>query len=422
MQGGADAKKNREQTEVDQQFGKDLTALLLQFFSASFPQSIQHAASRCLAELSILYKFEKEDDNTILQYSKVGQLSKNIENNSLVNFTQKCVLDAITTSITMSDSRIALIAADTLNMLKSITGLSTKTAQRNMSDFTPLLVTENKYVANDKIWCWDDSLWIHDAKTSSFQTWICNLVPALISCCYYIRKKDNLFYAACHRISTLDFNVASKLFPAIILDLLLRDGSVDGVVADAWVGQYNGELIKNLSLCIGTFLQNQQSNSRSVEIILELLDMLRLFTQYHFIAGRKNNNNNSVWHGSPFGIVLELDVLVVAKACLKFQRFEYALYYSELYANSRFGGPLQVAPSNHNQHQETSNQMPHQPSRHISGFCSNVGDQPLSKDDNLYYWGLLRQCDESLSNEDFCNIIDRYNSIFATSLTDIILL
>ena len=441
-------------------YDKDLIVLLVSFCAKSLPAKTRIAASRCLAEINATAQ-----TNTIISATKVDHLSLAIEQDCLVTFTQSCILEAVEASVKSTNSKISLIAIDTLKVLMStVIGqrcaeLLTETKSRGnlfllvsgtKSMGSGLVLNENEvaelrnattktYAKNCKDWCWDDCFWIHDSSAFTFELWISRLVAAMLVCCYdssggnTVIGPENNFYSACQRISIMNPNVACKIFPSIILDLLLRDGfdgdktELDAVLADTWIGRCNGKTNNQLSRCLCVFLQclPQRMHSQSVQLVIDLLDMLRRYTQHKFKTSthhktnrRRNkeaqqgavNTNTSydekriLWHRPPYGIVLKLDGLIVANACIYSRRFESAIFYAELFANARFGGPRHALTANNLSIQQSS--------RVISGFCTDENRNEAIDDDVVSYFGILQQCYSALGDEDARNAAEQLESDF----------
>ena len=443
-------------------FDKNLILPLVSFCSGSFSESTRIVASRCLAEISLVGNDEPGTSSITSKY--VDRLSTAIEQDCLVTFTQSCVVESVAAAIKATDSRIALIAVDTLKFLMStITGrrcaewlqetrgnetlLHVVTA--TSINVSSLILSENeidelctatirKYTRSSKEWCWDDSFWIFDTN-SSFDFWISHLVAALLICCYEVPGKHEVpgqkddFFPACQRICMINGNVACKVFPSLILDLLLRDKldgddcEDDAVLIDTWVGRRNGVTNDRLSRCVNLFLKQLPTgtNSRAVELMVDLLDMLRRYTQHNFKvslhhkANKKRNREtkesalnvsatdekiNLLWHGAPYGIVLKLNGLTVANACTSARRFESAIFYAELFADARFGGPQRASTTNNLSLQFSS--------KDISGFKTYADENEAVEGDVVHYFEILRQCYSALGDEGARSAVDRLESDF----------
>jgi hypothetical protein len=452
---------------------KDLILLLLSFCSSSLPEKTRIAASRCLAAIGIMD--DMDEDYTIMPTKQVDRLSHAIEQDCLVTFTQACILEAVAASVKVSDSRIALIALDTLKLLMStVTGqrcaellsdtpskenlffLVSGTKSVNSSDvllndreITDLRrMTKESYTENSKEWCWDVSFWIHNTSFTTFEQWISRLVAALLVCCYeskvqheVLGHEDN-FYSACQRLSILNPTVASTIFPSIVMNLLLRDvtdvenNKIDDVLVDTWFGSCNGNTNRKLSRCIHIFLQYLPGgrSPKSVQLIIDLLDLLRRYTQHRFTTSQNHRSNKKrnkeakqttisdnttndnttdnttngekciLWHGAPYGTVLQVNGLKLANACISSHRFESAIFYAELFAGARFGGPRHALIAH-------SHSFPHS-SRSISGFCEKKDGNDTMNDDIASYFEILRQCYSALGDDDARCAIEQQESDF----------
>jgi len=230
-------------------------------------------------------------------------------------------------------------------------------------------------------WCWDKEVWKRGSLGhTSFKEWICCVVPAILVHCYPQPEEGSKEFVSlnrlsfCQRMSCVDSQFAASLFPAIIIDLLLeghknyenhRMLEIDGILQDTFIGHKDSEMNKNISTCFTALLQgfcstpgssstSRPKHSEAALLALDTLDCLRRLTQCRFMAsaqhGKKQGSMKSTekgisvdqekppaWRGVPYGIVLQLDGLLVAGACLHAQKPASAIFYAEMYADSRFG-------------------------------------------------------------------------------------
>ena len=193
---------------------------------------------------------------------------------------------------------------------------------------------------------------------------------------------------------------AASVFPGLIFDLLSSDdgrdsarSKNDAIRSEIAVGASDSETNRTLTRCFSYLITppspiaaaSQQgpsttieTNTKALEIIVDTLDSLRRVVQYRWVsstshkrnttklptqkkdstskkraaAKRKRATDDSLddsqytvdlpatpkWRGVPFGIVLHLSGLDVARACLRANRYASALFYSEMFADNRFGG------------------------------------------------------------------------------------
>ena len=191
---------------------------------------------------------------------------------------------------------------------------------------------------------------------------------------------------------------AASIFPGLVFDLLSSDDSKgnsrsnDAIRSEVSVGESDSETNRILTRCfsylINPSLHNPvasqevpsaaiETDTKALEIIVDSLDSLRRVVQYRWMtspshkkntiklptkkadlagkkraAKRKRATDDSLddsqytadlpatpeWRGVPFGIVLHLSGLDVARACLRANRYASALFYSEMFADNRFGG------------------------------------------------------------------------------------
>jgi hypothetical protein len=211
-------------------------------------------------------------------------------------------------------------------------------------------------------WCWSLNLW----NCFSQDRWIKNITNALIECCL---GKDSLghkcsFIRHCQGLSAKDASFASCLFPAIIYFLLDSESgdtkydkhSVrDMVMSDIAIGASSGRMNTTITKCFGSVLSsfnNSEGTSDAydaVKVILETLETLHSVTKQRFILSESHKRNKAEapkeqkkarksltkqtaptrpdWRGVPYGVVLRLDGLEVARACMKSKLYHSAIYY-----------------------------------------------------------------------------------------------
>lgn len=244
-------------------------------------------------------------------------------------------------------------------------------------------------------WCWNATDWSNRSQSGkTFDEWICFIVPSIILSCYKSRpnqlelKSSMIFFQACERMSCINPNFAATLFPCLILDLLQRSSlaydenvTAEDLLLDTWIGDPDSDENKNLSRCMASLLTDSLSTKsaadldlrKTVKLTIHSIDILRQLTEHRFRTSPGHRRNNDIpmclkrhlggerrrpeqylltpdavrdielastqqWDGLKYGTVLELDGLIIAKACVKACKSTAALLYAEMYAENRFGG------------------------------------------------------------------------------------
>jgi hypothetical protein len=190
---------------------------------------------------------------------------------------------------------------------------------------------------------------------------------------------------------------AASVFPGLIFDLLSSDEgrgssrSNDAIRSEVSVGASDSETNRILTRCFSYLINpsfyapttSQQgpsatieTDTKALEIVVDTLDALRSVVQHRWVTSSSHKRNSAKlptkkadlsskrktkkkrgtdesledsqyasdlpaapeWRGVPFGIVLHLSGLDVARACLRANRYASALFYSEMFADNRFGG------------------------------------------------------------------------------------
>ena len=228
---------------------------------------------------------------------------------------------------------------------------------------------------NDSSWCWNDALWTSslrdDRVTEREDCWILNIVSALIVC-FFSNESSEMsckFISVCHCLGAKEANFASCLFPGIIYSLLRNEGFGDNfdrhsirdkVLSETAVGSPTSEMNKSITRCFACIIDKCNASEDSlivphaIRVILDTLEMLHSVTMSRFLscsyhkknaqdlpkgfstASKKRRSsdlkdlkvpNPPKWRGFPFGVVLRLDGLEIAKACLKSKQYFRAIYF-----------------------------------------------------------------------------------------------
>ena len=228
---------------------------------------------------------------------------------------------------------------------------------------------------NDSNWCWNDALWTSCLREDGINVrddcWILNIVSALIAC-FFSNESSGLrckFISVCHGLGAKQASFASCLFPGIIYSLLDNESfddrfdkhSIrDKVLSETAVGSPTSEMNNSITRCFACILDACNTSEDSsvvpyaIEVVLNTLEILHNVTKNRFLScsSHKKNvqdlpkgfsttskkrrssdlkdlrtPNPPKWRGVPFGVVLRLDGLDIAKACLKSKQYYSAIYF-----------------------------------------------------------------------------------------------
>lgn len=244
-------------------------------------------------------------------------------------------------------------------------------------------------------WCWNENIWeCHSDSQLTYEDWIRNVVCAIITCCYRdeneIDTKAKIqgcsdFFKPCLYLCSVEHEFSAVLFPAILFDILSTRGSDYSTFALP-----STDSNKTITRCVSHLLkpkpvesfideqtcsQNSTSthaeplttNFKALSVVAQFLDIIRCVSEYRFyssehrinkteIEGRtydakkaavKIDNNkekyndlppSEIFKGRPYGIVLDLQDMVLASTLMKLKDYPLALYYAENYADNLLGG------------------------------------------------------------------------------------
>lgn len=391
---------------------------------------VRRAAARCLGEMDTQQGSNRRKRECLVDCN--GEI--------IFAFLHAAVVDQLVTLVSDRVPRKAAIAWETLKALALCGQLESRNS--NPSDIVKAVV-ESRESATELLklsgfeiaairgcastsekWCWSTELWLTRSSTEQFNEWITSVATAMLQCYYkdetLISRSKFLFY--CHRMCLFDARFAAKLFPLIVFHLLtdsnknppLADGRAELrlVSLDTWVGQASSELNGFLSQAFSSLLEHSiyQDDHRYLDLALEAIDLLRQLAQARFLSSHHHKKAGGVPEGHgvyvPYGTILRIDGKLVARGCLAAQRYEQALFYIEMFANSRFGGSsiITVASDNHDRRWLTAD---------ISGFGAHDGpEQPIDDDgDDLdTYCVLLGRVFEGLCEVESEKAVERISS------------
>ncbi|CAJ1910219.1 unnamed protein product [Cylindrotheca closterium] len=366
---------------------KDLEDVIreLSFVCGSFcPRDIRVAASKCLGEidsrrLATLCNAENAHDST-------DTLFEAFEKDQLLLVMQSKCIESLGERLKASDASTALVAAETASALFStrvgkrcwslaidkagndvLSPFIRAQSRSNRSGNTLLTSIEIHQLKSNlqssegtSLWCWDASLWqLGNTFEHSFREWICYLTSAMILCCFPCTKddtgpmpEDSEFFWQCQRMSFMDAEFASRVFQCLVIRLLDTKSSDDMT-----------DCTQALTDSFTALLSCNESNSSHVSVhiaqalglAIDTLHLLCRLSIHQFSASKHSQNQSRrdknvsrkkynenlsppvQWRGSPFGVMLKLDGLVVARACIHSQRYASGLFFLDLHFDSRFG-------------------------------------------------------------------------------------
>jgi hypothetical protein len=264
----------------------------------------------------------------------------------------------------------------TLQQSKSNGGIAHKepfVLSSNYINMLKLIIGDSSPV-NDSTWCWNDELWKCDYgnELAKEDCWIKDIVVAMIAC--YFEKESKVqscsFIRMCQCLSARESSFASCIFPGLIYSLLDGESSDqkqdklsirDLVLSDTAVGSPTGKMNKSITHCFARILSSCCDSDDSsaapyaVKVVLGTLEMLHSVTKQRFISSSYHKKNSSelpkeysstskksrkstdtkthilpnppTWRGVPFGVVLRLDGLDIARAYLKLNQYYSAIYF-----------------------------------------------------------------------------------------------
>jgi len=250
-----------------------------------------------------------------------------------------------------------------------------------MSDFCSKHLKAMSGSSDKNSWCWSVKLW-SCYEDDSCDVWIRNNVCSIISCCFdkgtsqehQVSNSTQEFFRVCVGLSAVEPTFAAAIFPGLIFSLL--DGDVDdenAVQSSIAIGSQNSQMHKVISRCFSGIISTKTGRSMSsqaIGIILNTLELLRSITEHRFrnslehtknqVGSSRPNSSKSMskrsrsrtndtsssttskrtnykslpdspkWRGFPYGVVVKVDGLDVARACFKIKRYHSALYYAEM--------------------------------------------------------------------------------------------
>jgi len=378
-----------------------LTNLLLKLCKASYPEGIRAAASRCLGALgpsdvenlaSAELELSENESGLFLASQQDGDLLPRIKGSCLELLSQYLLSPRPETAIAALEAAKAILASkDGPYQL-----VESKVCKRLLD---PLVRTKNSsrpkpaaFVApsgylhsmlqrvtagevelsteDDLTWCWHEILWM-SARDGAlcYEDWVKFITCAMISCCFVEDDEVNekggdepvrgsgTFFRYCIKLCALEHEFATKAFPGIVLDLLFNGQGTDSTsrVLDS-KGEFSESLAsQHISRCFATLIEPTSSTgdaggdlapcTQALTLAVETIDMLRFIMQKTFekskhrsnVDTREERNGRSKRQRTIPGIVLHLNGLSVARACMQANRFASALFYADMHSEMCYG-------------------------------------------------------------------------------------
>jgi hypothetical protein len=429
----------RNKVDVDAWLIRQLTLLC----KSDFPIEVRHTASKCLGEIDPeVYQSILFNDYHVISPVRPIRMGHSFSKELCLR-----AVYVLLSLIYQDDSYCAIIALETASCLLRNIEYSDcvdsfddhslhlvqhlmRAAKQQRPSLLPIqnaklhvMAIESGCAFSDRL-CWDNCLWLSGIRQDvPFEKWICTCTTAFLVNCYR-SKGDSEIFTLCEQACSLDSNFASAFFPAIIVGLLtdsVHDQSLgSSVFHDTWLCEPNGQrdmLSVCFALALHAFIQQDLTSKnydcRLTELLLDVLDLLRRQTQYRFAMSTAHTCNqgptepdghsskriskgtpsssvstldkHDTWHGVPYGVVLSLDGLVVSRACILVGRYVSALFYAEMYGDSRFLGSTSCWDVFHTEYSKTTFG-----SGNISGFecsfrqmnqCNATSDKHITGED-----------------------------------------
>ena len=385
--------------DVSQEERYSLVNILLNLCEPSYPKSIREAASRCLgalgpcdvenlasvelelagsdAELFQASQDDKVDLLTNIKYSCLKSLSQYLL--SPIPETAIAALEAAK-AITVKESECKSLMDKRNDDFKRLLDpiVSKQTSRPKSATFVaPPGYLESLLARvsagevdlsiddNDPTWCWNEALWTADRNgVLAYKDWVKFITCAMIQCCY-VDDKDvegegdrvlgtGMFFRYCIKLCALEDDFAAKVFSGIVVDLLITGMQPSSRASGkSLASQY---LSKCFAALIGTKNSNATKNvgrpttsTQSLSLAVDTIDMIRFIMQKKFDSAKHKRNTRRSKEDvktreklnrleTPNGIVLHLNGLCVARACMEANRFASALFYADMHSDRCYDG------------------------------------------------------------------------------------
>jgi hypothetical protein len=376
--------KGRMSGQDDQSLMKDLVGV----FKSTYPRDLKFAATRCMGLLSPTSLIDMTKSTHLVQ--KPEQKEESVK--QLLELQGK-VLECGANTLLSPVSSTSLAAAGTLGVILSTEmGLASlfMTSPIKMVLLHPFAVGRKKgknyssilsaeevislkvrlgVTTSDDSWCWNAKLWepleTDGQQQRVFDDWVRHLVTSIILCCFQMKDdaekcgksrhtvEVNRFFWQCQRMTLIDPTFAATVFPALILALVTEQdtaGSNDMTGVSEIISGAFKTLLGSKHEHVLTMVQSTKDSPfhKAMTLAVDTLDVLRTHSQSVFEISKprgkkvtneqkKNSLSSSESRAVPYGVILHLDGLVVAQACIDIDRFASALFYLDLYLQAQLG-------------------------------------------------------------------------------------
>eukprot|EP00934_Nitzschia_sp_Nitz4_P002999 Nitzschia sp. Nitz4//scaffold58_size112336//77092//87879//NITZ4_004044-RA/size112336-snap-gene-0.158-mRNA-1//1//CDS//3329555022//2989//frame0 len=372
----------------------ELFRILIHLCSDQFPADLRIAASRCLGALQpngVLHACAMErrsfGDKSFLEYLSKGKLHTAVQ--------ARC-LESLAELLFSSDLDVARVSSQTIEALFSTKG-GVRALRYVKDDFCrsllgpfaagvsncdghpePVLLTKNEIESLatchphhsqlppvSSTWCWSKEIWM-GVSQMDFGDWICKLVPAIIVCCCQpdqtpdtdsMKHGDRGFYWRCQLICFTEQRLACDIFPFLLLHLM----EVDELRGIEYVRNVLSELFQTMFEMLETPTGSLDGYKcrETLRLLVDTIDIFHSVSRTRFLSSKHSRNvlkverdgsqtrnkrsyNHGIlepqpWQGIPFGTMITLSGVTIAKGCLKISRYPSALFYLNLEVNSVFG-------------------------------------------------------------------------------------
>ena len=273
------------------------------------------------------------------------------------------------------------------------------------------------------------------------------------------------FFFACSSLALTDHEFAACIFPGMLFDILSHSKEIEvknhsigeSTLNDVSIGMSNSIANEKFTSCFSHIIRefsvsdvepnvgqakNKYEeelvvNPRAICLLLDAIDFLTKITEKNFVnsqfhkgnelfkvdkIGRESITGNNAlnaerdknsdvkitaspgWKGRRYGVVLHLDGINIANACLLVRRYISGLFYATLFADNYFGGEgtvlerIAIACSTRNNNERLLSHECYD----CSGFCES---HPRTEKQDLYIYALklqqtLKRCYAELKEKD----------------------
>ena len=373
----------------------DAYPLLLSICHSREPEQSRAISSRCLGELYLAHTStldQKRPSGNMVDEPLVNPILS-IKKTILTSLGRFLLSDCADTSLIAMKTAKALLVTpvgkecwqsldgDAKDLLSPFSTHDDGKIRREAVGVSDLCIERLKSLTgclNTDSWCWHDKLWTLDEERSC-ELWIREITSSIISCSFGEESKfdkgDKDFFRICQGLCAKEASFAATVFPALIFHLLdseerdkCGDGSKvrDSIMSNIAIGSPTSRMNGVITHCFTRILSptpKHQVVSQAITVILNTLELLRAITEYRFLTSPGHTKNkkslcmqrdgasfskkrrsgnvsfegSEKWRGFPYGVVLRVSGLAVARACFRVKRYYSALYYAEMCMNNIIG-------------------------------------------------------------------------------------